>query len=144
MRHAWIDASAGIAGDMLLGALLDAGADPDAVRHAVAAVVGDEVSLEVRGVTRAGLHAVKADVQVRVDDPPHRSWRVVRELIDRADLAAGVRGDAQRVFARLAAAEGQVHDIDPESVEFHEVGALDSIADTVGVCAALPTWASTR
>lgn len=137
MTRLWIDASAGIAGDMLLGALLDAGAGIEAVRRAVEAVVPAAVEITTHDVTRAGFRALKADVTTRVTDPPHRTWRTVRAAIDDADLPAAVRDDAQRVFARLAAAEAAVHGIAAEEVHFHEVGALDAIADVVGVCAAL-------
>lgn len=137
VRHAWIDASAGTAGDMLLGALLDAGAGLIAVQEAVRAVAGDDVSVAATSVTRAGLRSTLATVEIRHDDPPHRPWRTVRQMIMEAGLPDRVRDDAAAVFARLAAAEGRVHGIDPEEVTFHEVGALDSIADTVGTCAAL-------
>jgi uncharacterized protein (TIGR00299 family) protein len=135
--HAWIDASAGIAGDMLLGALLDAGADLEAVRAAVHSLVGESVTITVADVTRAGLRAAKAEIEVMVADQPHRTWTDIRTMIDNAELAEPVRRSAQAVFARLATAEGRVHGILAEAVSFHEVGALDSIADVVGVCAAL-------
>jgi uncharacterized protein (TIGR00299 family) protein len=132
-RHAWIDASAGIAGDMLLGALVDAGADIDAVRRAVAKVIPGAVAIVGAPVTRAGLRACKVDIDTMVADPPHRTWHSIRELLDGSPL----RERAQAVFARLAEAESQVHGVPADAVGFHEVGALDSIADVVGVCAAL-------
>ena len=136
-RHAWIDVSAGVAGDMLLGALLDAGAQLDAVRRDVDAVLPGAVSLDTTAVSRAGLRALKADVRPLVADPPHRTWRHIRALLDDAAIPEAVRRDAVAVFARLAAAEAQVHGVPADDVHFHEVGALDSIADVVGVCAAL-------
>ena len=133
----WVDASAGIAGDMLLGALLDAGACLDAVRSAVAAVVPGEVVVRTSAVTRAGLRALKVDVESTGDGHPHRSWARIRALLGSADLPTAIRDPALAVFARLADAEGRVHGIPADDVHFHEVGSWDAIADIVGVCAAL-------
>ncbi|MFI1994807.1 nickel pincer cofactor biosynthesis protein LarC [Actinoplanes sp. NPDC020271] len=130
MTHLWIDASAGIAGDMLLGALLDAGADLARVQNAVDAVLPGAVRITTTEVRRAGLRAHKADVTPLAADQPHRTWRDIRGLLGDAPRAA-------EVFARLAAAEAAVHGVTPDEVHFHEVGALDAIADVTGVCAAL-------
>jgi pyridinium-3,5-bisthiocarboxylic acid mononucleotide nickel chelatase len=134
----WVDASAGVAGDMLLAALLDAGADLRAVRAAVEAVLPGELLLEVRATTRAGLRAQRLEVRLAGDRPPaERTWHDVRRLLEGAALPVRVRQHAVAVFTALAEAEAQVHGVAVEQVHFHEVGAWDSIGDVVGVCAAL-------
>jgi uncharacterized protein (TIGR00299 family) protein len=132
----WVDASAGASGDMLLGALVGAGADLAVVQAAVDALGTEPVRLTARQVTRAGLAATKVDVDAP-DSDVHRTWPDVRALIDGAGLEAAVRDHALDVFARLARAEAAAHGVDPEEVHFHEVGALDSLADVVGTSAAL-------
>lgn len=136
-RHAWVDATAGVAGDMLVGALIDAGADPAGIQRAVDAVIPDSVVLRYEVVTRAGMRAGKADFEPLVASPPARHWSTIRDLITGADLAERTRRRALDTFLRLAEAEAYVHGVDLEQVHFHEVGALDSIADIVGVCAGL-------
>jgi pyridinium-3,5-bisthiocarboxylic acid mononucleotide nickel chelatase len=137
VRHAWIDASAGVAGDMLLGALIDAGADLGAAQQAVDAVIGDSVRLSCDAVTRAGQHASRLTVEFIARDVPIREWRAIEHLILTAELPAQVRDRALLGFGRLAAAEAKIHHVPQDQVHFHEVGALDSIADIVGVAAAL-------
>ena len=134
----WLDLSAGVAGDMLLGALLDAGASLNAVRSAVEAVVPGLVSIELSACQRSGLRASRAVVSSLAEDHPHRSWATIRGLLAAASgLHAEVCRCATNVFAHRAEAEGEVHGIPADAVEFHEVGSWDSIADVVGVCAAL-------
>lgn len=142
--HLWVDATAGIAGDMLLGALIDAGASLDSVESAVSAVVPGEVALRTTTVHRAGLRALKLDVESRAEDHPHRSWARIRTLLETAELPTTVRTTALAAFTRLADAEARVHGVPTDDVHFHEVGSWDSIADIVGVCAAIADLAVTR
>jgi uncharacterized protein (TIGR00299 family) protein len=135
--HAWVDATAGVAGDMLLAALVDAGALLADLQDAVDAVIPESVRLTSTLVSRAGMRATKVDVHPAVRDQAHRSWRDIRALLEHADLAAEVRERAERVFRRLAEAEARVHGVAPDEVHFHEAGSWDSIADVVAVCAAL-------
>jgi uncharacterized protein (TIGR00299 family) protein len=136
-RHCWIDASAGVAGDMLLGALVDAGADLEVIQSAVDAVVPHSVQLSAAEVTRCGQRATKITVDVLATDVPHRRWSTIRDSLVQASIEEAVRERALSTFARLAEAEARAHGIPAEAVHFHEVGALDSIADVVGVAAAL-------
>jgi uncharacterized protein (TIGR00299 family) protein len=130
----WVDASSGASGDMLLGALVGSGVPVETLQRAVDAVVPEPVTLRVEPVTRNGFAAVRCRVEV-ADSTTHRSWRDIRELLGRADLGEEVRDLAVRAFERLAVAEATVHGSDPLDVAFHEVGALDAIADVVGVVA---------
>jgi uncharacterized protein (TIGR00299 family) protein len=132
---AWWDVSAGVAGDMLLAALIDAGASVDRIRAAVDSVAPD-VRLATSTARRAGLRATLLDVTAGPGSA-HRTWQAVRGLLDRADLNDAVRANALAVFGRLAGAEARVHGVEPEDVHFHEVGAWDSIADIVGCCTAI-------
>lgn len=137
MTAAWVDSSAGVAGDMVLAALLDAGASLDVVQAAVDAVLPQTATLSVEPVIRAGLRALKLSVGVAAVEQPDRRWRDLRATLERAPLSEPVRRNALAVFAALAQAEGRVHGIDVEDVHFHEIGAVDSVADVVGVCAAI-------
>jgi uncharacterized protein (TIGR00299 family) protein len=135
--HAWVDATAGVAGDMLIAALVDAGPPLAVLQEAVDAVMPESIRLTSTLVSRAGLRATKVHVHLTVKDQAHRSWYEIRALLEQADLAVQVREQAQAVFQRLAEAEARVHGVAADEVHFHEAGGWDSIADVVGVCAAL-------
>ena len=134
MTVLWVDASSGASGDMLLGALVGAGVPLGVIQDAVDAVSPEPVSLRIEPVTRNGFAATRVHVDV-ADSTEHRPWRDVRALLLGSSVDEAVRDLAVRVFERLATAEGAVHGTDPLHVHFHEVGALDAIADVVGVCA---------
>jgi pyridinium-3,5-bisthiocarboxylic acid mononucleotide nickel chelatase len=142
MTTLWVDASSGASGDMLLGALAGAGVPLEVMQRAVDAVSPEPVSLRVEAVTRNGFAATRVHVDV-ADSAEHRSWRDVRTLLLESVLGGDVRDLALRVFERLATAEGAVHGEDPMDVHFHEVGALDAIADVVGACAGMAHLAPT-
>jgi pyridinium-3,5-bisthiocarboxylic acid mononucleotide nickel chelatase len=136
MTVAWFQCLAGASGDMLLGALLDAGAPLDAVQAAVDSVGTEPIRIETEDVLRAGIAATKAHVRV----PPStvvRTWANIRLLLESAHLATPVRVRSLDVFERLATAEAHAHRTTADQVHFHEVGGLDAVADVVGVCSAL-------
>jgi uncharacterized protein (TIGR00299 family) protein len=122
----WLDASAGASGDMLLGALVDAGVPLTVITDAVGAL-GLDIRFEASRVERAGIGATYVDVMTR-DDQVSRSWRDVQQI---------VTGTARDVFERLAEAEARIHGVPVEDVHFHEVGAHDALADVVGTVAGL-------
>ena len=132
----WLDCAAGASGDMLLAALVDAGVRIETLQAAVDAVAPERIELRVSTVERHGIGAVKLDVHA-TDSTTRRTWADVRALVTAAALPDGVRDLALDAFARVARAEAAVHRVDPEDVHFHEVGALDAIADVVGVAAGL-------
>ncbi|WP_205471758.1 nickel pincer cofactor biosynthesis protein LarC [Nocardioides sp. SYSU D00038] len=134
MTVVWVDASAGASGDMLLGALHGAGVPLQVLRAAVDAVAPEPVGLSAEPVSRNGFAALHVRVTT-AESHHHRTWRDVRDLLAVAPLAEPVRDLAQRAFELLARAEATAHGTDPLDVHFHEVGALDAIADVVGAAA---------
>lgn len=136
MTRAHVVAEQGAAGDMLLGALVDAGAPLPRVRDAVGALgLGLDVTTEQ--VTVRGVRATRARVLVPADAPRVPTLADAEALLDRAALRADVRADARRVFGALAEAEAAVHGVAVTDVVLHELGNPDTAADVVGVCAAV-------
>jgi uncharacterized protein (TIGR00299 family) protein len=135
-RLLYIDCVGGVAGDMLLGALLDAGADLEAVQSGLRRLDVQGLALEVANADRHGIRSARATIRA-APGQPRRSWPDIRALIDRGDLPARARARAQETFRRLAHAEAQVHGVAPEQVHFHEVGEADAIGEVCGVAIAL-------
>lgn len=133
MPFLYLDCVGGVAGDMLLASLIDAGASLDTVR---AGLPVQGLDLRTERVERQGVSALALVID-GVEDHVHRTWRDVRALIDAGEMPDRARSRAHVAFALLAEAEGRVHGVDPEGVMFHEVGALDAIADICGVALAL-------
>jgi len=136
VRVMYWDCFAGIAGDMALGSLIDAGADPAAVRDALEASGLSGFTLEVERVRVRGLAASRAAVRVTGPQPPRRLAQI-RDLIGGGPFPAAVRERALKIFTRLAEAEARVHGLGAEEVHFHEVGAVDALVEVIGVCLAL-------
>lgn len=133
MRIAYLDCPAGIAGDMTLAALIDAGASADTIRRGIQSLGLKGVRLQIDKVMRGGFRAV----HVRVEHPEqhaHRHLSDITQLITDADgLTDTQKTIALNIFAAIAEAEATVHGTTPDRIHFHEVGAIDSIVDVVGV-----------
>jgi len=134
----WFHCFAGIAGDMALGACLDAGAPLDEVVAILERLPVSGWVLETELVMRGGLAATKAEVRAKPDGIT-RTYGHIAGLIEEARLPERVRERSQRVFRLLAETEGRLHRRPTASVHFHEVGGIDAIVDIVGTCAALET-----
>ena len=135
-RLAWFHCFSGIAGDMALGALVDAGADGDEVVELLERLPVGGWKLEFEPVLRCGLAATRARVHAE-ETTVHRTAGNITAMIEEADLPERVTRRALATFNALAEVEGRPHNRPPSQVHFHEVGAIDSIVDVVGTCAAL-------
>ncbi len=145
-RVAWFQCAAGVAGDMTLAALVDAGANPDHIAAAIASLGIDNYALHFERVQRCGVSAIWTNLVIDQHGHDqhahdHRPAREVLKMIEAADLSPRVKQRALTTYRVLAEVEGQIHAVPWEEVELHEVGAVDSIIDVVGVCAALESLA---
>jgi len=156
-RFAILDPVAGASGDMLLGALVAAGAEPDWLRALPGRLGFPGVQIDIGQVDRCGVLATKVDIRLPDgtqelpsrplgdheehhddghhephDHGPHRHIGELIELIERADLSTPVRERAVRAFRLLGEAEGQIHGLSADEVPLHEVGAVDALIDVVG------------
>jgi uncharacterized protein (TIGR00299 family) protein len=132
MRICYLDAFSGISGDMLMGALVDAGADPGTIIEALSSLdTGAIFRFEktMRGSIAATRFLVNGGEQ-----KAHRHFTHILKMIERAQLSERVKRDSTAIFQRLGEAEASIHQVPLEKVHFHEVGAVDSIADIVGAC----------
>ncbi len=134
---AYLDCPSGVSGDMLLGALLDAGVALDELRALLGGLPLEGYTLEAAPVVRGALGATHARVVPTREEHAHRHLGDVLAIIEHGDLPERVKRDAGAVFRRLATAEARVHRVGIDEVHFHEVGAVDAIVDVVGVCAGL-------
>lgn len=133
MKIAYFDPYSGASGDMILGALVDAGLS-------VADLSTELSKIEIGGYTlrkdRAGQHGIHGTrVHVDVTEDVHsRTWGDIRVLIEESSLDADVRSAALQIFERLAIAEAKIHETTIDHVHFHEVGGVDAIVDICGAC----------
>ena len=136
MTTAWFHCFSGVAGDMALGELIDAGAPVEGVRELLRQVPVGGWELEVEPVLRGGIAGTKVHVHAH-EGTVVRTAAHIQGLVAEARLPERVQQRAAAVFSALANAEGRLHRRPPDQVHFHEVGGLDAIVDVVGTCAAL-------
>ena len=135
-RIAYLDCFSGVSGDMLLGAMLDAGLPLEQLRRELAKLPLEGYSLTSRRVRRAGLVATQALVGVEGKQPTRTLGDVLR-VIEASSLPKSDRQEGEAVFRRLAEAEAAVHGETAETIHLHEVGAVDALVDVIGVIAGL-------
>jgi uncharacterized protein (TIGR00299 family) protein len=145
VRIAYFDCPSGAAGDMILGALVDAGVPFEALQTHLARVPVSGCCLERREVMKGACRSTKVDVSVQSEHGtrhegighPERNLAAIMDVIGASGLPPRVREDARRIFTRLAEAEARVHGTTPDHVHFHDVGAVDAIVDVIGTCIGL-------
>lgn len=177
MKHLYLDLSAGVSGDMFVGALLDLGVSVSELRQRLTQLPLQGYHIHAESRIKGAIRGTKFDVHLTAEGQcdrteagdhthvdghshphahPHshddgitrhvhgRDHAQIRALIEASGLSAWVRERSLRVFQRIAIAEGKIHGVPPERVQFHEVGAVDSIVDIVGACIALELLGSPR
>ncbi len=138
MENLFIECSPGISGDMLLGAFYDLGVPKKVIEQPLIDLgLTDLFNLEFKESKSCSIRGVKAKIENIDCVPTQKDWRSIKELILNGQLEEKLQKIIYQVFESLAFAEGKVHGIKPEDVHFHEIGAIDSLVDIIGACAAL-------
>jgi uncharacterized protein (TIGR00299 family) protein len=132
-RTAYFDCFSGISGDMVLGALVDAGADLGAIESELRKLGLEGWTISAEKVKRGQIFATHVNVAT-TEGHHHRGLSIILDRIEKAQLAPRAAERARKIFTRLAESEAKVHHLPVEQVHFHEVGAVDSIVDIVGAC----------
>ncbi len=132
MTLAYFDCFSGISGDMILGALVDAGVSIDALRAELARLDLSGYELGSEKVKRSGIAATKVHVRIALTEQKARHLPDILKIVEGSSLSPAVRGKSSMIFTRLAEAEAKVHAATPDSIHFHELGAVDAIVDIVG------------
>ncbi len=133
MKIAYFDCFSGISGDMVLGALVDAGCELGRMEAELRRLPVGGWTISAEKVARGALTATHVKVESG-EHHPHRSLDTILHLIEQAGLSARVADRASQIFQRLGEAEACIHNVPVEKIHFHEVGAVDAIVDIVGAC----------
>lgn len=140
MKVLYLDCSiSGISGDMTLASLIDLGADIKVIENQLRSFPIEPFSVEVTQVVKKGISSKKLDVKLDPEAKPvgHRHYSAIKNMIESSSLTDRAKDWAIRIFEPIAVAESKIHGVTMEKVHFHEVGAVDSIVDAVGVAIAL-------
>ena len=132
MKTAYLDCFSGISGDMFIGALLDAGLPLHVLENRLRTLPLNNYQLEITKESRNNIFGTRFAVEFMPTEQPPRNLETLREIVHKGDLSRTVKEKAVEVFEQIARVEGKIHNISPEKVNFHEVGAVDSIIDIVG------------
>jgi len=128
MKIAYFDCFAGISGDMIIGALLDAGLKIEILKKELKKLGLSGYQLEVNKVTKKGISASQFKVKIR-EKGVERRFKDILNIIEKSSLAKEIKDEVKKIFFRLAKVESKIHQKDMDKIHFHEIGGLDSIID---------------
>ncbi len=138
MKSLFIDCSNGVSGDMLLGGLIDLGVPYDVINKPLESLgFSEDYALKYEESKSFNLRGIKVSVEDRSSNQKHRKWIDIQKMIVSSGLNSILKDRVLKVFGILADAESFVHGIQKDEVHFHEIGAIDSLVDIIGVCAAV-------
>ena len=132
MKIAYFDCFSGASGDMILGALIDAGLSPRLLRQELKKLGLSSVHLKATKVLKGGLSATQVVVEGKSEKKSHRTLKEMLRIIDRSTLEPGIKEQSREIFRRIASVEGGIHRRPMEDIHFHEIGGLDSVVDIAG------------
>ena len=132
MRIAYFDCFSGASGDMILGALIDAGLKPRLLREELEKLRIPTVRLKVKKVLKRGITATQVVVEGKREEKPHRNLKEMLAILDRSGVGDEIKEKSREIFRRIASVEAEIHRKPTEEIHFHELGGLDSIVDIVG------------
>lgn len=132
MKIAYFDCFSGASGDMILGALIDAGLSPRLLREELNKLRIPTVQIKVRKVMKGGLSSTRVITEGKNEKKSHRHLKELLKIVDRSNLEAEVKERSREVFQRIASVEAGIHQQSVDEIHFHEIGGLDSVVDIVG------------
>ena len=132
MKIAYFDCFSGASGDMILGALIDAGLSPRRLREELKKLHLPAITVKVKKVLKGGISATRVTVEGKGEKRPHRDLREMLKIVARSDLDKDVKTKSQEIFERIASTEAEIHRSVKEKIHFHGLGGLDSVVDICG------------